>query len=100
MMGDEFPGSPSKMRAASNLGGVAGGLHLYVEDVDAAFDRAVAAGATVLAPCWDAFWGDRMCRLADPFGQEWTISTHVEDVTPDQIAERAQAFYAKMAQGN
>jgi PhnB protein len=71
-------------------------VHLYVEDVDKAFGRAVSAGATVLFPVTDMFWGDRFGKVTDPFGHVWSIATHKEDVTPEQCAERAAAFMAKM----
>lgn len=61
-------------------------LHLYVDDVDTAMARAVAAGATITMPADDMFWGDRYGRLIDPFGHQWSIATHVHDLTPEQIA--------------
>ena len=60
------------------------GIHLYVEDVDAAFAKAVAEGATVKMPPGDMFWGDRFGALTDPFGHSWSIATHIKDVTPEQ----------------
>lgn len=60
-------------------------LHLYVEDADAAFKQAVAAGATVKMPLADMFWGDRYGVLVDPFGHQWSIATHIRDVNPDEI---------------
>ncbi|MFP5390962.1 MAG: VOC family protein [Gammaproteobacteria bacterium] len=60
-------------------------LHLYVEDVDSAFARAVEAGASVRMPVSDMFWGDRYGLLADPFGHMWSLATHLQDLTPDQI---------------
>jgi uncharacterized glyoxalase superfamily protein PhnB len=63
-------------------------IHLYVTDADAAFKRAVEAGATVTMPLADMFWGDRFGKLVDPFGHQWSIATHVEDVTPEQMKER------------
>lgn len=56
-------------------------IHVYVEDVDAAFERAVKAGATAKMPPADMFWGDRFCALTDPFGHSWSIATHVKDVS-------------------
>ncbi len=64
-------------------------LHLYVEDADAAFRRAVAAGAEVRMPLADMFWGDRYGQVADPFGHSWSIATNVREVSPEEI-ERAQ----------
>jgi uncharacterized glyoxalase superfamily protein PhnB len=75
-------------------------LHIYTEDVDAAFDKAVAAGATVTMPIMDAFWGDRYGKLSDPFGHEWSIATHKHDYTPEQIAKNAQEFFANMPSGD
>ena len=82
------------MPSPTSLGGSGSGVHLYVPDADAAFARAVAAGAKVTMPLEDAFWGDRYGKLVDPFGHEWSIATHVEDVTPEQIRERMAAMFA------
>lgn len=77
----------------SSLKGSPVTLHLYVEDVDKAFQMAVDAGATPSMPVQDMFWGDRYGKLTDPFGHHWSIATHVEDVTPEQCAERAAAAF-------
>jgi uncharacterized glyoxalase superfamily protein PhnB len=66
-------------------------LHLYVTDADAAFRRAVEAGATVTMPLADMFWGDRYGKLVDPFGHHWSIATHLEDLTIEQMQERMAA---------
>lgn len=71
------------------LGGSPVTLHLYVEDVDAVFARAVEAGAEVTMPVMDAFWGDRYGRLRDPYGHEWSLATHVRDLTPEEITRAA-----------
>jgi PhnB protein len=71
-------------------------VHLYVTDVDAAFARAVEAGANALMPPVDMFWGDRYCKLVDPFGHHWSIAEHLEDLTPDQMKERMAAAMAAM----
>jgi len=92
---DEFPGVGP--RAPHALGGTTGSLHLYVPNVDAAFARAVAAGAEVRMPVQDMFWGDRYAKVADPFGHEWGLATHKEDLSAKQIGERSQAFFAKMS---
>lgn len=81
-------------RSPQSLGGTAVALHLYVSDADALFKRAVAAGATVRMPMQDAFWGDRYGRVVDPFGYEWGIATRKQDLTPDQIRNRATACVA------
>jgi uncharacterized glyoxalase superfamily protein PhnB len=65
-------------------------IHLQVENVDAMFAQAVAAGATAKMPPADMFWGDRYCVLQDPFGHQWSIATHVQDVSPDQLQEAAK----------
>ena len=62
-------------------------MHLYVEDVDAAVARAVAAGATLFMPVADMFWGDRYGVVVDPFGHQWSVATHQRDLSPQQIAE-------------
>ena len=94
MLGDEIPGMGA--RSPQSLGGVTGAITLHVEDVDAVYARAIAAGATSRVPVMDMFWGDRIGRVVDPFGHEWSIGTHKEDVSPEEIARRAQAFFAKM----
>ena len=94
-LSDEFP--DMGCRSPQSLGGTATALHLYVEDVDAAFKRAVEAGATVRMPVADMFWGDRYAKIADPFGHEWGMGTHKEDLTPDEIRKRGEAFFANMA---
>ena len=86
---DEFPGS---MRSPASLGGSAVTLHLYVHDVDAVFKRAVDAGATVLMPVADQFWGDRYGILADPFGHRWSIASRIEDLSPNDMHQRAESW--------
>jgi PhnB protein len=68
-------------------------IHLYVEDVDAAFSAAVAAGAKQIMPPADMFWGDRYGKLVDPFGHEWSLATHKEDLTPEEVSKRAQTAF-------
>ena len=92
---DEFP--EMGVRSPQSLGGASGSLHLYVQNVDQAFARAVAAGAEVRMPVADMFWGDRWAKVADPFGHEWGLASHKEDLSAKQIAERAQGFFARMA---
>jgi uncharacterized glyoxalase superfamily protein PhnB len=86
---DEFPGS---MVSPPSLGGTPVTLHLYVQDVDALFDRALEAGATVLMPVADQFWGDRYGMLTDPFGHRWSIASRIEDLSPKALHERAEAW--------
>jgi PhnB protein len=88
-MSDESP--HSQTRAPSSLGGATSSLFLYVPDVDAAFDRAVKAGAKVTMPPADMFWGDRFGTLADPFGHHWGLATHKEDVSPAEMEKRMKA---------
>jgi uncharacterized glyoxalase superfamily protein PhnB len=92
MMGDEMPNCPS----AESLGGTSISLFVYVPDVDAAFKKAIAAGATETMPVMDMFWGDRCGNLTDPFGYTWMIGTHVRDMTPEEIQEGARAFFEMM----
>ena len=90
MLADEFP--EMGFRGPQSLGGSPVSLLLYVEDVDARFRQALAAGATVLKPVKDQFYGDRSGTLTDPFGHVWTIATHKEDVSPEEMHRRAEAF--------
>jgi len=87
-------------RGPQSLGGTTVSLYLYVPDVDNAFTQAVTAGATVLMPVADMFWGDRMGKVADPFGHEWTVATHKEDLTAEEIKQRGKAFFSQMAGAN
>jgi PhnB protein len=89
MLCDALPQFVSKPPTV--LGGTSGEVLMYVEDVDAVVQRAVDAGATLTREVADQLWGDRSGVITDPFGQVWLISTHVEDLTPDEIAERARA---------
>lgn len=92
MLSDEFP-EMDKLGPKSR-GGPTSSLMIYVPDVDAAFDKAVAAGAEVTRPVADQFYGDRSGWLKDPFGHEWTISTHIEDVLPEEMNKRMQEMMA------
>ena len=83
----------------ATLGGTPVGQLIYVEDVDAAFQHAVSAGATGLLPPTDMFWGDRYCKLQDPFGHQWSLATHVEDVSAEEMNERATAAFAEQPAG-
>jgi PhnB protein len=95
MLSDPFPQSSTK--PPKELGGSSVSVFMYVEDVDAVVNQAVDAGATVLMEVADQFWGDRFGTVQDPFGHTWSIATHVEDVTPEQVAERAKAAMADMS---
>jgi PhnB protein len=87
MLADEFP--DMGVRSPKATGGTPVTLSVYVEDVDAVFDAAVAAGATALRPVEDQFYGDRNGQFEDPFGHRWSVATHVEDVPPDEMERRA-----------
>jgi PhnB protein len=91
MLSDEFPEMGT--RSPESLGGSAVMIHLYVEDADALSNQAVQAGAKVLAPVADQFYGDRGGKLADPFGHLWWIATHKEDVPPDEMSKRVKAMF-------
>ena len=95
MLSDPFP--QASTRPPKEIGGASGGVFLYVEDVDAVVQRAVDKGATVTMEVEDQFWGDRFGTVTDPFGHVWSIATHVEDVPPAEMAERAKAAMAAMA---
>jgi len=94
MLSDEFPGSPCE--SPQKLGGTTATLHLYVQDVDSAFQQAITAGGKENMPVQDMFWGDRYGRVLDPFGHVWGILTHKEDVSPQEMEKRAQTAFAQM----
>lgn len=95
MMGDEMPGQTCK--SAESLGTSPVSLFLYVADADATFKQAVAAGATMVMPVEDMFWGDRAGNVKDPFGYLWMIATHKRDMTKEQIRAEAVTFFANYA---
>jgi PhnB protein len=76
-----------------STGGSPVGLHLYVEDVDAVFAQAINAGATLIKPVQDQFYGDRTGALKDPFGHIWFLATHKEELSPDEIKQRAETMF-------
>ena len=92
MLADEMDHPDAIAKSPRTLGGVTSGLCLYVADCDALFNRAVEAGGKVRRPLTNQFYGDRSGTVEDPFGQVWTISTHVEDVPPDELRRRMEAF--------
>ena len=87
MVADEFPEMGG--RSPRTVGGSPVIISLYVEDVDAVFERAVQAGATVVRAVETQFYGDRAGQFEDPFGHQWSVATHVEDVPPDEMERRA-----------
>jgi PhnB protein len=88
MLADEFP--DMEIRSAKSIGDTPVTIALYVQDVDATFQAALAAGAKEVRPVEDKFYGDRSGQLEDPWGQRWDIMTHVEDVSPDEMMTRMQ----------
>jgi PhnB protein len=96
MLADEMPGS--ECQSPQTLGGTTTTIFLYVKDIDAVYNKAVAAGAKSTMPPADMFWGDRYGKVADPFGHSWSLATHKEDVAPDELKRRSEAFMAKMAE--
>jgi PhnB protein len=93
MLSDEHP--EHGIHGPHRLGGTTFSLHLHVEDVDAAFERAVNAGATVIRPLKDQFYGERSAMVRDPFGHEWLLGGHIEDVTPEEMQRRYNALFEK-----
>ncbi len=93
MLCDEMP-ETKRWLAPESLKGTTFAVHLYVNDVDAAFDRAVSAGATPSMPVMDTFWGDRYGKLTDPFGHSWSVATHVRDVPLEEMDKAAQEMFA------
>lgn len=87
---DEFP-EFGGAKSPKSLGDSPVTLHLYVENVDEAFQRAVDAGATAKMPPADMFWGDRYAQVIDPFGHIWSLATHIEDVSPEEMQARGKA---------
>jgi PhnB protein len=92
-LADEAP-EFSATKSPKTLKGSSANLHVWVEDCDAVFGRAVAAGCKVVMPLTDQFWGDRYGILSDPFGHVWAITTHKEDVSPEEMQRRSAEFMA------
>lgn len=88
MLSDEHP--DMGMRGPKSVGGTSVTLSVYVEDADAVFAEALAAGANALGEVEDQFYGDRSGQFEDPFGHRWNVSTHVEDVPPDEMEKRME----------
>jgi PhnB protein len=95
MLSDPFPQATTK--PPTEVGGTTATVMMYVEDVDAAVQKAVDAGAEITMPVDDQFWGDRFGSIRDPFGHSWALATHVEDVPPEEMAQRAEQAMAAMA---
>ena len=95
MLADALPQFTT--RPPKELGGTSVSIMLYVDDVDAVVQRAADEGGTITMEVADQFWGDRFGAVTDPFGHVWTIATHVEDVPPEEMAERAKAAMVAMS---
>jgi PhnB protein len=95
MLSDPFPQASTK--PPKELGGTSASLFVYSEDVDAAVQKAVDAGATLTMAVEDMFWGDRFGSVQDPFGHTWGIATHKEDLSPEEIAERGKEAMASLS---
>jgi PhnB protein len=93
MLADEHP--QMGIRGPQSIGGTPVTFALYVDDVDAVAARVLAAGAKLLKPVQDQFYGDRSGTFTDPFGHNWTVATHKEDVSPEEIKRRAAALFGK-----
>jgi PhnB protein len=98
MISDETPQSGA--RSPRSLGGTTVGLFLYVPDVDSTFGQAVSAGGKSEVPVADMFWGDRYGKLTDPFGHFWSLATHKEDLSLEEMKKRTKQAMEKMAQPN
>jgi PhnB protein len=94
MLSDPFP--QSSVKPPKELGGTSVGIFLYVDDVDEVVQQAIDAGGKVTMPVEDQFWGDRFGIVADPFGHQWMIATHKEDVTPEEMKVRGEKAMASM----
>jgi PhnB protein len=92
MLADPMP--QSGLKTPKELGGTTGALFMYTEDVDEVVRQVVDAGGKITMPVEDQFWGDRYGKVSDPFGHEWQIATHVEDLEPEEIMKRGQEFMA------
>jgi uncharacterized glyoxalase superfamily protein PhnB len=92
---DENPQMGAK--SPQTLGGTPVTIHLYVQDADALFKKAVDAGCKITMPIADQFWGDRFGQVSDPYGHGWSIATQKEVLTPDQMKKRAEEFFASQA---
>ncbi|MFK0258781.1 VOC family protein [Streptomyces sp. NPDC090445] len=98
MLADEYP--DMGFRSPKAVGGTPVTFHVYVEDVDAVFAKALAQGSKELRPVRNEFYGDRTGQIEDPFGHRWSLATHVEDVPPEEMEKRAEAAMQAMDAGN
>ena len=91
MLADEYP--EMGFKSPKSIGGTPVSLMIYVEDVDTVFPRAIAEGGVEMKPLQDQFYGDRSGTFTDPFGHVWTVATHMEDLTPEEMGKRAAAAH-------
>jgi uncharacterized glyoxalase superfamily protein PhnB len=91
MLSDEYP--EYDIRGPRSIGGTSVSIHIHVNDVDRLFEQAVAAGATVVRPLQNQFYGERSGTVRDPFGHEWLLGGHLEDVTPEEMQRRYTALF-------
>lgn len=91
MLSDEYP--EYDIRGPRSIGGTSVSIHLHVSDVDRLFEQAVAAGATVVRPLQNQFYGERSGTVRDPFGHEWLLGGHLEDLTPEEMQRRYTALF-------
>lgn len=96
MISDEFPGSSTKSPAS--IGSTTGTLHIYSTNVDKLWEQAVAAGAKIIMPLDNQFWGERYGQLADPFGHQWSLSMQIK-MSPQEMETKRQAAMSMFAQG-
>ncbi|HZE26656.1 MAG TPA: VOC family protein [Terriglobales bacterium] len=96
MLNDEFPEWGGHLAPRSEVGGFT--IHVYVDDVDALFGRAVDAGAAIKMPLMDQFWGDRYGTIADPYGFKWSLATHIKDMSPEEVQKAHDEMAKQMAQ--
>jgi uncharacterized glyoxalase superfamily protein PhnB len=94
LLSDEFP--HGECRSPKSIGGSAVTLHIYTEDMDNVFNRAVNAGATIVMPVMDMFWGDRYGQLKDPFGHIWSIATHKQDLSQEEIQKAGEVVLREL----
>jgi PhnB protein len=97
MLADEFP--QMKCFSPETIGGSAVSMYLYVSDVDTIFNKAISAGASMIEPVTDKFYGDRSGYLKDPIGHLWSVATHKKDLSPDEIKKAADTAFAEMSKG-
>ena len=97
MLSDENP--QFETASAKSLGGSPVSFMIYCEDCDAGMQRALDAGCELKVPLSDMFWGDRMGKVVDPYGHQWSIATHTEDVSPEEMKKRQEAFMVEMMGG-